>query len=91
MNLFPREHKTEKEDLNIVCFCFSEIKANLDCIEKAVKKNCGSEAAEHQMTIEKLFLKETAKEIDCDLCECLWIQDDFSPVSYLLCVSVTGG
>ena len=37
----------------------------IDCVETAVEEECGREAAEHQITIEKRYLQSYATEIEC--------------------------
>ena len=42
----------------------------LDCIDKAVEKECGRDAAKHQVEIDKRYLQPMASEINCDLGSC---------------------
>ena len=46
---------------------FSIFKDGLDCVEEAVDAECGSDAADHQLEIEKSYLRPRAEAIDCDL------------------------
>lgn len=39
----------------------------MECIEDVVEAACGKEAAKHQGTLERKFLKPFADEIDCKL------------------------
>ena len=41
----------------------------IDCVEKAVEEECGRDAAEHQIIIEKRYLQPFATEIHCELGE----------------------
>ena len=41
----------------------------IDCVEKAVEEECGRDAAEHQIIIEKRYLQPFAIEIHCEIGE----------------------
>ena len=47
---------------------FSSVLINaIDCVREVATDACGAEAADHQVTKEKLFIQPLAREIKCDL------------------------